>query len=273
MRRVFKPRDAVLLLVVVGIGLVLGLSPARRAEVLIIQDELPQMTVLADFLRAKAGLSVTITEQTSLPKDLSAYRAVIVFIHRNLAEPTEKAIIAYTRKGGRLICLHHSISRAKAANHFYFDFLGVRLDKEAMEAGGYAYKASGWSLVNLHPRHYITGFQVQWGDVIPYTPSDSPSAEGAYPSIRLQDNSEVFINHKFTDGREKTVLCGLVYRDKETNRTYMQDRGVWIKRQGQGTIVYFMPGHTASDYQDNRIPQMILNAIRWIQDNGDHSTL
>lgn len=214
-------------------------------------------------------LSVTITDQASLPKDLSGYRAVLVFIHRDLQEATEKAIIDYTEKGGRLICLHHSISRVKATNQFYFDFLGVRLDRGSMEAGGYAYKASGWSLVNVNPRHYITSFQVDWGRTVPYTPSDHPSVEGDYPSIRLKNDSEVFINHKFTDGREKVVLCGLVYHDKETALTYMQDRGAWIKRQGQGTIVYFMPGHGASDYQDNSIPQMILNAITWAPEAVD----
>ena len=52
-----------------------------------------------------------------------------------LQEATEKAIIDYTQKGGRLICLHHSISSAKAANKFYFGFLGVRLDKGPMAPG------------------------------------------------------------------------------------------------------------------------------------------
>jgi hypothetical protein len=258
-----RPGRAVGLLVVAGIVLALGASPREPVEVLILQDELPQMKVLAGFLQEKGPLSVTIRVQSSLPQDLSAYRAVLVFIHRNLQETTEKAIIDYTQKGGRLICLHHSISRVKAANKFYFDFLGVRLDQGPMAAGGYAYKASGWSLVNLNPHHYITGFQVDWGPTTAYTPSDAPSVEGAYPSIRLGDDSEVFINHKFTDGREKTVLCGVVYHDKETNRIYMQDRGAWIKQQGGGTIIYFMPGHAASDYQKNGIPQMILNAIRW----------
>lgn len=267
--RLFKPRDAALLMMVVGIDLALGLAPARLTEVLIIQDELPQMKVLADFLREQGDAAVTIVEQTALPKDLSGYRAVIVFVHRNLAEATEKAIIDYTQEGGKLICLHHSISRVKAANKFYFDFLGIRLDQGPMDAGGYAYKASSWSLVNLHPRHYITSFQVDWGEPVLYTPSDCPSAEGAYPSITLKSDSEVFINHKFTDGREKTVLCGLVYHDQGTNRTYMQDRGAWIKRQGRGTIVYFMPGHAASDYQDNGIARMILNAVKWTADPAD----
>ncbi len=261
--RMCKPRGLVLLSAVVGIVLTLGASAPKPAEVLVIQDELPQMKVLASFLQEKGRLSVTIRDQASLPRDLSAYRAVLVFIHRDLQDTTEKAIIDYTQKGGRLICLHHSISRVKAANKFYFGFLGVRLDQGPMAAGGYAYKASGWSLVNLNPRHYITSFQVDWTQTTAYTPSDAPSVEGTYASIRLADDSEVFINHKFTDGREKAVLCGLVYHDKEANRTYMQDRGAWIKEQGKGIIIYFMPGHTASDYQKNGISQMILNAIRW----------
>jgi hypothetical protein len=259
----FRLRGAALLFVVVGVGLVLGPSPAQQTEVLIIQDELPQMNVLAQFLREKGDLSVTITDQAALPKDLAVYRAVIVFVHRDLQETTERAIIDYTQKGGRLICLHHSISRAKAANKFYFGFLGVQLDKGPMESGGYAYKASGWSLVNLNPRHYITCFQVDWNETTAYLSSDQPSVEGVYPSISLKSDSEVFINHKFTDGREKVVLCGIVYHDRETNRTYMQDRGAWIKTQGKGTVVYFMPGHTASDYQSNGIAQMILNASTW----------
>lgn len=262
-RQMCKPRGVVLLFAVAGIALLLGTSSEGRTEVLIIQDELPQMKVLAGFLQEKGRLSVTIRDQASLPKDFSAYRAVLVFIHRDLQEATEKAIIDYTQKGGRLICLHHSISSAKAANKFYFGFLGVRLDKGPMATGGYAYKASGWSLVNLNPHHYITSFQVDWGQTMAYTPSDGPSAEGAYPSIRLADDSEVFLNHKFTDGREKIVLCGIVYQDQEANRTCLQDRGAWIKEQGKGIIIYFMPGHAASDYHRNGISQMILNAIRW----------
>jgi len=107
--------------------------------------------------------------------------------------------------------------------------------------------------VNLNPHHYITSFQVDWGQTMAYTPSEGPSVEGTYPSIRLADDSEVFLNHKSTDGREKIVLCGIVYQDQEANRTYLQDRGAWIREQGRGIIVYFIPGHAASDYQRNGI--------------------
>ena len=259
-RRVFIP-----LLLSICAVLVLGLSRPRKSEVLIIQDELPQMEVLAKFLREEGKLSVTIVDQQSLPENLSPYEAVLVFIHKDLREKTERAIIEYTRNGGKLVCLHHSISSKKALNEFYFDFLGMRLDKGPIETGGYKWKACSWSLVNLNSQHFITNSGVDWDEKIAYAPSDYPSSQRKYPSITLGADSEVFINHKFTDGREKTVLCGIVYNDVESGKIYMQDRGAWIKRQGEGTIVYFMPGHAVSDYENKNISQIILNAITWPQ--------
>ncbi len=257
-RRVFVP-----LLLSICAVLALGLARTGRSDVLIVQDELPQMELLAKFLREEGKLSVTIADQQSLPENLSAYKAVVVFIHKDLHEKTERAIIEYTRNSGRLVCLHHSVSSKKALNKFYFDFLGMRLDKGPMEKGGYKWKACSWSLVNLNSQHFITNSGVDWDEKIAYTPSDYPSSERKYPSITLGADSEVFVNHKFTDGRDKTVLCGMVYRDVESGKTYMQDRGAWIKKQGKGTIVYFMPGHAVSDYENKSISQIILNAITW----------
>ena len=238
-------------------------GPAQQPGVLIIQDERPQMDVLAKFLTEKSRLLVTIVDQQSVPKQLSGYKAVIVFIHRELHEQTERAIINYTKAGGRLICLHHSISSRKAENKFYFDFLGMQLKKGTMENGGYAWKASSWTLVNLNTKHYITNHNIEWKDQVTYSSSDQPAVEKSYPCIDLKDDSEVFVNHRFTDGREKTVLCGLIYTDKATGKTYMQDRGAWIKSRGKGTIVYLMPGHCASDYQNENIARMVLNAVNW----------
>jgi len=238
-------------------------GPAEQPGVLIIQDEKPQMDVLAKFLTEKGGQPVTIVDQQSLPTQLSAYKSVIIFIHGQLHEPTERVIIDYTKAGGRLICLHHSISSRKAENKFYFDFLGMQLNKDTMEDGGYAWKASRWTLVNLNTKHYITNHNIEWNQQVTYSSSDQPAVEKSYPCIELKDDSEVFINHRFTDGREKTVLCGLIYTDKATGKTYMQDRGAWIKSHGKGTIVYLMPGHCESDYQNENIARMVLNAVNW----------
>ncbi len=259
----------ILLLILACTTLAIGLSATSKPDVIIIQDEMPQMQVLAKFLKERGSRSVAIVDQETIPSDLSSCRAVIVFIHGELLEKTEKLIIDYTRNGGKLICLHHSISSKKAANKFYFDFLGMQLDKGSMEAGGYKWKQSAWSLVNLNSQHYITNFKVDWDSLTDYASSDQPSVTKPYPSIRLKDDSEVFINHKFTDGREKTVLCGIVYHDEQSSRTYMQDRGLWIKKQGKGMIIYFMPGHIASDYENPNISQIILNAMNFSPEMAD----
>ncbi|OHB76019.1 MAG: hypothetical protein A2Z25_22245 [Planctomycetes bacterium RBG_16_55_9] len=238
-------------------------AQAGGNKVLIIQDERPQMDVLAKFLEEKGKLSVTIADQQSFDKKLSPYKAVVVFIHKDLHEQTERVIIDYTQASGRLVCLHHSISSKKAENKFYFDFLGVQLNKGPMEEGGYAYKASSWTFVNLNSKHYITNHKIDWNDEVTYTCSDQPGVEKLYPCTRFKEDSEVFVNHRFTDGRDKTVLCGLIYTNKATGKTYMQDRAGWIKSQGKGTIVYLMPGHCVSDYQNERIAQMVLNAVTW----------
>ena len=257
---------SVLLVTSTCLALALGVSPAKTPRVLVIQDELPQMEVLSKFLRQEGKLSVTIADQSALPDNLSPYKAVIVFVHRDRHERTENAIIKYTRNGGRLICLHHSISSRKAQNKFYFDFLGMRLDKGPMETGGYKWKNSSWSLVNLNSQHFITNSDVEWGEKVAYTPSDCPSSEGTYPGITFGDDSEVFVNHKFIDGREKTILCGIIYRDAETSKTYMQDRGAWLKKHGKGNVFYFMPGHAVSDYENRNVVQIILNAMKWSPD-------
>ncbi len=242
-------------------------------KVLIVQDEMPQIEVLSAFLRNTGGLDVEIVDQAHLPTDMSGYQAVIGFIHRKLEVPTEKAIINYTEKGGRYVCLHHSISSGKAQNEFYFDFLGIQLDhpefsRHPVNPGeGYGWFNDGENgitliLVNLNPHHYITNNNIDWGQSVSYTSSDGPSVEGMYPSLSLP-KTEVYMNHKFTDGREKTVLCGLKYYDPRNGELFMQDRAVWLKSYGEGSIVYILPGHAPADYENPNIAQMVLNAIVW----------
>ncbi len=244
-------------------------SPNPKQKIIIIQDEIPQMNVLTNFLWENGGLTVDIVAQDSLPSSLSPYLAVIAYIHKELYETTEKAIIDYTINGGKFICLHHSISSGKAKNKYYFDFLGIQLDdpknsKNPVEpGGGYAWKESvTLTLLNLNPNHYITNHQVNWGPKINYISSDQPSIEKKYPSITLED-SEVYLNHKFTDGREKTVLCGIKFYDERNGELFMQDRGVWFKKAGKGIIIYFQPGHASSDFRNENFAQMILNAVKW----------
>jgi hypothetical protein len=263
-------RKSFFLLIVMPALVSLG-TAASRDSVLIVQDEMPALKVLGRFLEDQGELNITIVDQAHLPQDLSPFGAVIGYIHKGLEESVEVAIIDYTKQGGRYIALHHSISSGKAQNKYYFDFLGMQLDhpkqsRNPVKPGeGYAWVEGEnivLTLVNLNPGHYITSHKVPWDKAISYRSSDGPSAEKPYPSIALPD-SEVYMNHKFTDGRQKTVLCGFKFFDKRNNTLFMQDRAVWLKQYGKGDIVYLMPGHKPSDYENQSISQMILNAIQW----------
>lgn len=71
------------------------------------------------------------------------------------------------------------------------------------------------------------------------------------------------MNHKFTDGRQKTVLLGFNYLDDRNGQLYMQDRAAWIKRQGSGRIISFKPGHATAEFRNPRYARMVLNAVQW----------
>lgn len=227
------------------IGLVISqISMAQNnIKVLVVQDEMPTVEVLAKFLSHNGKLEVEIVDQAHLPTDMSVYRAVIGYIHGNLEVLTEK--------GGRYICLHHSISSGKAQNKYYFDFLGIQLDhpefsRHPVKPGeGYGWFHDGdngimFLLANLNPYHYITNHNINWGQPISYISSDGPAIEALYPSISLP-KTEVYMNHKFTDGREKMVLCGLKYYDNRNGEIFMQDRAVWLKPYGKGTMFTLCP--------------------------------
>jgi len=241
-----------------------------QSRVLIIQDELPQMEVLSDFITQNGeNIDISIVDQDNLPESISAYDAVIVYIHGKLFENTERWIIEYTKKGGRFICLHHSISSGKAKNKYYFSFLGIRLDgtdnaRDAEPPGaGYAWvEPVTLTIVNLNDQHYVTNYKIDWGEEIPYQSSDLSINKQKYPSLSLPD-SEVYLNHKFTDGHEKTILLGLKYLDSRNNELFMQDRAGWYKKAGEGEIFYFMPGHASIDFLNSNYSQMILNAINY----------
>ena len=241
-----------------------------QTRVLIIQDELPQMEVLSGFL-SKHGenIDIQIVDQENLPGSNSNYDAVIVYIHMSLFEDTENWVIEYTKNGGRFICLHHSISSGKAKNKNYFPFLGIRLDgtdnpRDAeLPGAGYAFvEPVSLTIVNLNERHFVTNHNIEWGEEIEYQPSDLSVDRQKFPTISLPE-SEVYLNHKFTDGNDKTILLGLKYLDTRNNELFMQDRAGWYKKAGRGEIFYFMPGHSSLDFQNSNYSQMILNAIQY----------
>lgn len=229
------------------------------ADVLIVADEIPAMERLARQLKAAEGIQSVIVKQTDLPPDLAKYSAVIVYIHKALGEPAEKAFIDYAQSGGKLILLHHSISSGKRSNRYWFPFLKISLLEGDFSQGGYKWiEGVRMELVNLAPKEYITTHKVKYGSQVMYQSSDRGGGEKSYPGFLLED-TEVYLNHVFKGPR--TILMGVKYTDAKSGKTYMQDRAGWYMPAGKGWVLYFMPGHSIHDFENPVYAQILTNAV------------
>jgi hypothetical protein len=244
----------------------LGLAPflvigslSAATPVLMVADEFPALEVVAAKLKAATGIASELIAQSAMPASLSSYSAVVVYIHGNLVETTETALIRYAKEGGHLVALHHSISSGKRRNREWFQFLGVTLPEGSVEQGGYKWiEPAELQIVNLAPNNYITSNQVAWSTNIECSLADK-SIPRSLPGLVLPD-SEVYLNHHL-DGSQ-TPLLGLVYQDRASRRNYEQPIAGWIKRAGRGRVVYLMGGHSARDFENPGYGQIVVNAIR-----------
>jgi len=246
------------------IACLVGCSAAAAAgSVLIVADEWPQMDVLAHYLEAEGGYAVEKAEQDQLPEDLAPYHAVFQFIHGRFDDDPAQALMDYATGGGRLVVLHHGVSSAKRATQGWLEFLGVALERDKDADDRYVwFEGVDLTLVNLNPRHYITAHNVAYDKTLEYRSSDRPSPSVSLPAFDLEQ-TEVYLNHQFTDAREKTVLLGFRYEDRETGEVHMQDRAGWFKAVGKGLVFYFQPGHAASDFENASFCQILLNCLTW----------
>jgi hypothetical protein len=250
-------------------------SPSHR--LLFVHDSAKAAEPLLAFLRERGGFEILVVDQAHLPPaaEWSGFRAVLGYVHGRLLEPTELAIIDYTKKGGRFIALHHMVSSGKAANRYYFDFMGLRLEEPKnspapKEPGaGYGWYTGGQgepgiaqTIVNLNPAHFVTSHDIAWPATARYQSSDTLAVARDYPALELP-KAEAYVNVKFTDGREKTVLTGFIYTDPRNQAHFEQDRSGWTKPAGAGRIVYLQPGHFAAEFAQPAVAQMVLNAIVW----------
>ncbi|HPQ16118.1 MAG TPA: ThuA domain-containing protein, partial [Bryobacteraceae bacterium] len=241
------------------LSLLFTASLFAAGDVLIVADEFPAMQILAARLKAGAGVDSSIVPQTEMPRDLSRYSAVIVYIHRVIGEPAEKAFIEYAEAGGKLILLHHSISSGKRPNRYWLPFLGVTLPLGDLSHGGYAYfEDIEMEIVNLAPNHFITTRDVNYPAKIPYKSPEFGGVEKLLPGFTLSE-SEVYLNHVLEGDR--TVLLGLKFREPKSGTVYMQDTAGWYKRAGKGIVMFFMPGHSEKEFQNPAYSQMLVNAV------------
>ena len=249
------------LLYAIAAAFALMVIPSLAADVLIVADEFPAMEYLASRLRAEEGIASRIVAQTNMPADLSAFSAVIVYIHRDLKADAEQAFIQYTEAGGRLVALHHSISSGKRKNAHWFKFLGVDLPPGDVEKGGYQW-TEGVTLdfVNLAPDHFMNRNKVEWPSKIPFVRTGTQGPTTSLPGFTLHD-SEVYLNHQLVEPR--TVLMGLRYTDAKTGKVWMQEHAGWARAADKGWIVYLMPGHSPKDFENPVYSRMVINAVIW----------
>lgn len=240
------------------VAVLASLRCAAAHHVLIVADEFPAMEVLAERLRADEGLASRLVRQTELPASLEAFRAVVVYIHGRLLPGPERAMVEYTRAGGRLVALHHSISSGKRTNELWFPFLGVELPQKNVAEGGYRWiEPVTLEVVNLAPEHFIATNRVHWPQTLAYTRETGASLPAA-PAFTLPE-SEVYLNHTFTAPR--TVLLGFMYTDAATGRVWMQDRAAWYRPVDKGWLFYFQPGHSVRDFENPVFSRLVVNAV------------
>ncbi len=243
-------------------GVQLAMS-AQAATLLIVTDEPETIVPLAEHLQQVAGYDVQTVDEKDLPQDLSSHAGVFMYIHGLMTGKTAGTLIAYAKGGGHLIVLHHGISSKKAQTPEWLNFLGIYLETDKASEQRYTWlKDATYDLVNLQPKHEVTSKGVKYPENVEYSSSDRPSVPGTFPAIRFHE-SEIFINHQFTDGREKTVLFGCRYEDTKTGQVLMQDRYGWMKPAKKGWVFYFQPGHRLEDFRNAAYQQVLKNALKW----------
>lgn len=226
-------------------------------EVLIVADEFPAMEVLAKALEVQEGLSSKIIAQTDLPNDLSAFQAVVVYIHKDLNTDSEEAFIHYANDGGNLIVLHHSISSGKRKNKDWFSFLGLQLPKDGESASAYKYiDDMNMDIVNLAPKHFITTHKIIYPNKIKYQP-EGISRTKSLPGFNFP-KTEVYLNHYLLTPR--TILLGFKFTDPD-GKEWMQDRSAWCMKTGKGWVFYSQAGHYAEDFANPTYARILANAV------------
>jgi Trehalose utilisation len=238
-------------------GLLGALCVSGRADVLIVADEFPAMEVVARKLGASEGVVSQLVDQQHIPARLAGFQAVVVYIHLGLTASAERAFIDYAEGGGRLVLLHHSISSGKRKNRDWFKFLGVELPEGNVDQGGYKWtEGVTVTWVNLAPGEPVMSRQARYPETARYRAGNGSTRE--LPAFTLR-GTEVYLNHVLKGPRK--FLMGLQYTDKRSGKTWMQDTAGWRRPAKQGWVFYFMPGHTARDFEDPVYGQIVLNAI------------
>lgn len=239
------------------------------AEVVVIVHD-PKSAVEAEPMKALAaawkplGVDAVVMDQVEYKKRMGGLKAaaVVNYIHHEFDSAVEEQMIRWTEAGGRLIVLHHGMASGKMKSAKWPGFMGVKILPKDHPQAPWKVHMGRFHLVNLQPGHFVTTHGVKYeGGGVSYMPSDGPAAEQWVEELVFED-TEIFHNQLFTDGRQKTVLFGIKGETVE-GKLIEQDRGGWMKAAGKGWIFYFQPGHFARDFGNKGYMQVLTNAVRW----------
>lgn len=222
----------------------------------------PESELLAAKLKTLTGLDSDVVSSEKLPRNLQLYSAVFVYTHLTIPEETESAIIAYTKAGGKLIVIHHGISRSKLRNKNWLPFLGLTLGTPTVQGGTYTNLTNvNFEVVNLAPGNWVTTHDVNWDLKVDYKRSSDPSGkEEQLPATHL-DQSELFLGHNLLASPKKELLLGFKLIGPETGKQYMMDTMGWHEKIDNGQVYYFMFGHYGYDFESRPLMQVIANAV------------
>ncbi len=223
----------------------------------------PESELLAAKLKTLTGLDADVVSPATLPEKPQPYAAVLVYTHLIIPDEMEAALIAYTKPGGKLIVIHHGISRVKQRNKNGLPFLGAPLATgKPVVQGGYNNMTNvNVDVVNLALDNWVTTHDVPWDKRISYMLTSAPSAkEEELPGTRL-NQSELFLGHNLLPAPQKTLLLGFKLIGPETGRTYMADTMGWHERVENGQVYYFMFGHYGYDFENKALMQVLANAV------------
>ncbi len=239
----------------------MGVAALAAADrLLIVADEIPAMEVFAGEMKTRAGAESKIVTQADLPASFDGFDAVVVYIHRDILEPTEKAVLATLRAGRKVILLHHSISSGKRKNKEWLPAFQITLPLGKLEDGGYGYyDPTTFEMVNLAPAHPVTTRGVKYQRPTGFA-VDGIGEERPLPSFTVP-GSEVYLNHRHDAPRTK--LLGFKWTDPRSGKLHQQDTAGWLMKVGKGTVFYFMAGHEAADFAIGPFAQILANAVAY----------
>ena len=232
-------------------------------RVAVVSDEWEPLQPLLACLQAQPDIETVDTfDQVSLPAKIPVFRGVFMYVHRTLRPEVCRALIDYTRRGGRMIIAHHGIASSKTRSPEWLEFTGIRIAPR--DDRGRPWRVIGettHTLINVRPGHYITSYRVRYDAKDPFQISPDAPAR-TLPVLRFPD-TEVFVNQQHAPGRSKTILFVSRCMDPESGREIVLPGTGWLERIDAGWLFYFQPGHRVEDFLHPAYQQILLNCLTW----------